>query len=434
MSDPRLRRFFKAAAGESRTVDYPINASMPRYNRVPIMRIGEFTPSYWYANDGVFAPDEAYLRELAEVYNPEFYVAALNEDHDRYWGPASGLIIRLYVEGSGDDAVLYADLVNVDRELATEIDEGKWPHRSIEWVDAYDDLAWYQAYFEATGLDPALIPSVEDLFFYGDHPRYLTGLAVLGVRSPAVPGLGSMPERAQAPDDMQPAMPVAARQFIPRTASSEEERGLRVKSLTPYTQEDDMPKDKAAGDTGTTEKVIPVTADEQLKAANDRIAELEASGQADRDAKVAAEKVAAHGASETAEALKTAQRAEARVAATQRDDLVKSAAADHTRNGKMAGDNRDRYVGLATQLHGMEPRELTAADGSTTKAEKSPLTLLNEFIANQPAGVYIGEVAGEPPADQSDSHGSNPAASAASTAIRERTAALEAAKKAGGDA
>ena len=434
----RPQRLILAADGDIQAVDYPINVTMPRYNDVPIMRVGEFTPRGWYLDDGVFKPDAAYLGDLANNYDPMFHIATVNTDHSILYeylpGAALGGILSLSVKGSGDDAVLVGDLINVDRQLAAEIDEGKWPTRSGEWFDAYDDFEWYKHMLEYWGMDPSKAGSVEEFFFYGKYDRYLRGLGMLGLNMPAVPGLGPMPGRAQAPDDMHREMPVAARLLVPRAACSEKERSLRVKSLTPYTTEDDMAEKKTAGDSGATEKVITGTADAQLKAANERIAELEASGKADREAKETAEKVASDGETTTAEALKTAQRAEARVAATQRDDMVKSSAADHTRNGKMAGENRDRFVELAIQLHDLDPREITAADGSTRKAEKSPFTLLNEFIANQPAVASIGSIADEPPADQSDSSGSNPAASAASAAIREKTAANEAEKKTGGNA
>ena len=94
--------------------------------------------------------------------------------------------------------MLYADLAITDYWLAQEIDRGNWPARSIEWHDA--DHAGGEKY-------------------YGQFERYLTGLALLGQREPAVPGLGPVPPRA--PDARDQSMPEEPRYYaLPLAAQS----------------------------------------------------------------------------------------------------------------------------------------------------------------------------------------------------------------------
>ena len=171
-----MRRILIAAADG--TVDYPVSPFAAIYRRVSILKAGEYWPS---GVNGKWIVDEAYMAELASAYDPLFYAATVNCDHERWWGPAQGIILSAYVEGG----ILYADLAVVNGWLAEEIDRGAWPHRSVEWSD--EDLTGYR--------------------FYQKFPRYLTGLGLLGVQSPAVPALGPMPPREPDLSDEEPPAP-----------------------------------------------------------------------------------------------------------------------------------------------------------------------------------------------------------------------------------
>ncbi|GEM_PF-6977010 len=170
------------------TVNYPVRLDLARYDRVPILRTGQYRPR---GVQGPWEVTEEFLDSLVASYDPHFYPAVLNTDHVSWAGPGLGVIIKLYRDGD----TLYADLVNVDPLLAWQLDAGQWPKRSIEW--------WQE--------------SVHGRPFYDreDKPNYLMRLGLLGQDSPAVPDLGPFPPRATDQiEDLEPAIieyPLAAR-------------------------------------------------------------------------------------------------------------------------------------------------------------------------------------------------------------------------------
>lgn len=170
-----------------KTINYPIRLDLPRYNRVPILRVGEYYPE---GVQGVWKVTRELLERFSANYDPHFYPASINTDHERFWGPALGIISIVIVEGD----TLYADLVNVDPLLAWQIDAGQWPHRSVE--------AWDTTVFDKPFYDNP------------DKADYITGLGLFGQRSPAVPDLGPFPPReTDEVEDLKPvviAYPLAA--------------------------------------------------------------------------------------------------------------------------------------------------------------------------------------------------------------------------------
>lgn len=431
-----LRLLLATRHHAAEAADYPINPAMPRYTRVPIAREGEFTPTNWWGDgDGVFRPDRAYLQDLADSYDPQFYAATVNTDHWCWTGPAYGLILELYVEQAEDGVwTLYADLANVDRELAREIDEGKWPHRSIEWADALDDHAWLSANWFWFFDDPAEVPALESLLFYGKHTRYLTGLGLLGVRSPAVPNLGPVPQRSAGDPELLREYPAAARLLIPRAASAEEARALRVKTINPGSatgsMEDDMTNPKTAGQGAPPEKASSQpaeTAEQKLARLEQANAELLQRAENAEKAKAAAEDRAGTYEETVRQAQAQAERAEKIALAQSREAELKERAAKHGREGKLSPAARAPYLELARQLHGMDSVETLSVSGAAAKSDKAPLDLLDELIAASPQGFRLGEAAGEDPARQTDREdgGNATRPAVAAEAIRARTAALQ---------
>jgi len=187
-----MRRILNAAADG--TMDYPVSPFAAIYRRVPVLKPGVYFPG---GVSGKWTVDEAYMQELATTYDPFFYAATVNCDHDRFWGPALGIVLALAVEGG----MLYADVAIVDSWLAEQIDRGSWPHRSVEWSD--EDLTGYR--------------------FYDRFPRYFTGLGLLGVQSPAVPELGPMPAREP---DLNEEVPPEPRYYAYPLAASTARRHI----------------------------------------------------------------------------------------------------------------------------------------------------------------------------------------------------------------
>lgn len=100
------------------------------------------------------------IHRLAATYDPTFEMAMLNFDHE-WGGPAHGHCLRLFVEGD----LLWTDWGQLSDAAIQGMESGQWPRVSSEfWVSHPQTKDWY-----------------------------FTGLALLGSKSPAVPGLP--PER-----------------------------------------------------------------------------------------------------------------------------------------------------------------------------------------------------------------------------------------------
>lgn len=100
------------------------------------------------------------IRRLVETYDPTFEMAMLNFDHE-WGGPAHGHCLRLFAEGD----LLWTEWGQLSDAAVQGMESGQWPRVSSEfWVSHPQTKDWY-----------------------------FTGLALLGSKSPAVPGLP--PER-----------------------------------------------------------------------------------------------------------------------------------------------------------------------------------------------------------------------------------------------
>jgi hypothetical protein len=390
-----------AAGGELEVIEYPINMRLPRYNRLPIANVGEHHPTGWFQDGGVWKPDQAYFEDLASVYDPLQFVAIVDEGHPNPWAwfddpgerPALGLISALYAEGQGDDAQLLADLVNLDPLLADEIDAGRWPNRSIEWVDAYDDYAWLKSH-----RPPDELPELESLFFYGRYARYLTGLALLGRSWPAVFGLGPWPSRSQDGNaDGLIKLPAARREITPRAASQADTRHPRVFSLIPTNEQEGQPMagDKAQGTESPPEKGGSVTT-----ATVEPAVQTETATESVEQATTAA--AGASGDFATRAELEAAQaenrKLSLQLAAKNRDDEVRQRLSAHLRSGRLTAQNqRAAYTRLASQLFGQQPGKLMQASGQETQLDVSPLDDLDAIIREFPVQASMKLVADEDP-------------------------------------
>jgi len=409
-----MRRMKFAAGGALEVIEYPMNPRLPRYNGVAVCNVGDHHPCGWYGNGGVFRPDLAYFEDLAANYDPLFFVATLNLGHNDFWSwladpsekPALGLVSRLYTAGKGDDAQLVADFANLDPLLADEIDGGRWPNRSAEWVDAYDDFEWLKS-----NRPPDELPELESLFFYDKFARYFTGCAALGLSWPAVVGMGPWPSRSQeSADDEMVKLPAAMRMPIPRAASQADVRRPRVFSLIPIEQEGTpmagekpkvgSPPEEGGSVTTATTTVDPVVAGEIKPASEPTVAAADTVTRAEFDAE---RERRAH--------------LELIVAAKDRNDDVASRLRAHLADGRLtAQPQREAYTRLASQLHGTPPGKLMQANGAELQLEVSALDDLDAIIREFPAQASFKLHAHEEPgASDSDK---NPAATERSEAVR----------------
>lgn len=108
----------------------------------------------------------AHLEEMARAYDPAFETATMNFDH-AWGGPAHGLCTRVWLVGD----YLWSRWENLSRQAIEAIRNRTFPRRSAE--------------------------------FWSAHPQtkgwYFSGLALLGARAPAVPGLPEPQLLAQRP-------------------------------------------------------------------------------------------------------------------------------------------------------------------------------------------------------------------------------------------
>lgn len=108
----------------------------------------------------------ANLEEMVRAYDPAFETAALNFDH-AWGGPAHGLCTRIWMVGD----FLWSRWENLSAQALEAIRDRTFPRRSAE--------------------------------FWSAHPQtrgwYFSGLALLGARAPAVPGLPEPQLLAQRP-------------------------------------------------------------------------------------------------------------------------------------------------------------------------------------------------------------------------------------------
>ncbi len=126
-----------------------------KYKGVPVLKPGTYTDMH--GRRASFSAGD--LEQLAGSFDPRLFKPSVNIDHADS-GPALGSVEGLRWDGE----YLRADLANVPGELAAQIDNGRYPHRSAE---IYPDLDGKGAYLRA--------------------------LALLGARPPAVKGLPPMP-------------------------------------------------------------------------------------------------------------------------------------------------------------------------------------------------------------------------------------------------
>lgn len=201
MSALRLDRLpeLHGRAADGSVVSYPLSQDAAIYRKVRIAAHGEWNASL--PNGGTWRATPELFDSFVASYDPEFYAATINTDHQDRWGPAQGLILALYHEGK----YLLADIAITDPWLAWQVERGQWPHRSIEW--------WQESILGAK--------------FYERFPDYIMGLGLLGVRSPAVPELGPVPPREvlPGPDLIEfPAIPYVN----PLAASALRREALRI--------------------------------------------------------------------------------------------------------------------------------------------------------------------------------------------------------------
>lgn len=378
--------------------NYRINPKLPRYERVPVFSEGEWKPCNCGGRTNF---DAAYVQDLADSYAPvKLYAATLNDDHWMWSGPAYGIVTALYAEKNEDGLLtLYADVANVPLELAEQIDNGQWPARSIEWHDA-EIIANYchGADWEA---------HVEEYLFYGQHVRYLTGLALLGQREPAVAGLGQWPEQAPpviAEDGEE--LQVEVRIHTEPLAASRQAAHQRLRLFSHF---DNSPKEGApmakaaeatkqttgdpaqqatrsdntpAPETGASHEQI--RENERLLAEKAELERQEAESQQAFNARLAAEndtlkrEVAELRAGRELDRTEQMRR-DVIQAARERNVERDSVVAELRSAGNLVPANEPAFIAAYDALHGQQPTMLATAAGERVAAEQSPLELLLAF-------------------------------------------------------
>jgi|GEM_PF-5557854 len=412
------------AKGEA--VEYPLDPSLPRYERVLVIIEGTYQvsgPSY----PGGYPVTKERMQRLVETYDPVgFYAAPINVDHDNFWGgPALGIVTALSYEEVDGLGHVYADVAICDPLLAYQIDRGMWPARSMEWHDAEAISSWLQ--------EP-----VEDCLFYDEHDLYFTGMAFLGQFEPAIPKMGPMPPRAQRVEEPgeQPSivtLPLAAaspRQDSITRLTIPPKEGQPMPGWTKQATKATGPPTGEPAAVGKPDAEQLAKENEELKAQLAEVQSAAAAAQADQQEKDELQ------AALTQEREKR-EEFEARYEAREREAEVNDRLSAHRKNGRLTTDGqRKAYVALAAQLHGRESTEVLLAKAGTLKPERSPLDLLDAIIAGFPAQVKLGAYAASETADDSDSPAVSPQAAAREKAIEEQTAALQKGNgnAAGGDA
>jgi hypothetical protein len=319
------------------------------YRSVAVLAPGRYVTSdgsTWEVTDSV-------IDQLAAGYDPQLYQATINVDHTNWGGPAYGLIPALR---KGTDGLLYADLADVYAPLADEIDSGRWPARSVE------------VNFDIWG-----------------QPLYLTGLAFLGQKLPAVAGLPPMPPREAAGDShstdteyfdgLAAALPQAVALSIPEVRARSVRLTAGVEAgvaIYPISQEERMP-------TPSAEAQLPPRPDPDVP-------ELAATS-----VQLARELSSENGRLRDQVQQLLLERRDRELAGLERQLLA---------GGRLIPAQLPAFRALAAALHPLPSQGYLLADGTSQGTGRTPLELLQALLSTALPQVPLGELAAEVPGAQ----------------------------------